>query len=267
MWQGSVVICRGGRVPGRGMLTERPVEDPPRHSGPDLLDSGPVLQVGRQLVGKLSCLDGIKEPVGTHPPSEEESFSVHPDDPGGTFVLRLFQGDLVVLRGRNFHGKFRILGCFATYGEEPTKTMEGRVDILPGVPLPLGELQFRFSRSGGPGGQNVNKVETRVEVWIPIASSRAFPDPVRRLLIDRLGSRLDERGGLRVAVDESRSQFRNREMAIERLARILKLALRPRKSRKVTRPTAVSRLERVRQKKLKGEKKKRRSLSRFLGDD
>ncbi len=154
-----------------------------------------------------------------------------------------------------------------TYAEEPTKTMEGRFEILPGLSLPFGDLQFRFSRSGGPGGQNVNKVETRVEVWIPITSSRAFPDTVRQQLIDRLGPRLDNRGGLRVAVDESRSQFRNRELAVERLAMILRGALRPRKPRKATGPTAASRLRRVRRKKLKSEKKKRRSLSHSLEDE
>ncbi len=145
--------------------------------------------------------------------------------------------------------------------------MEGRFDILPGLPLPIGDIQFRFSRSGGPGGQNVNKVETRVEAWIPIASSRAFPDPVRQQLIERLGARLDERGGLRVAVDESRSQFRNRELAVERLVMILRGALRPRKPRKATRPTVASRLEKARRKKLKSAKKKRRSLSHSLENE
>lgn len=145
--------------------------------------------------------------------------------------------------------------------------MERRFEILPGLSLSLGDLQFRFSRSGGPGGQNVNKVETRVEVVLPIASAQGFPDHVREQLLSRLGGRLDERGWLRVTADESRSQFRNRELAVERLAKILRDALRPRKKRKATGPTAASRREKARQKKLHGEKKRRRAISHTPQDE
>jgi ribosome-associated protein len=142
--------------------------------------------------------------------------------------------------------------------------MERHLQIRPGFSLTSSDLHFRFSRSGGPGGQNVNKVETRVEVGIPVASSRVLPQTVRERLVARLGGRLDEDGWLRVAADESRSQFRNREIAIERLTTILREALRPLKSRKPTRPTGASRLEKAREKKLQSEKKRRRSSSRFL---
>jgi ribosome-associated protein len=134
-------------------------------------------------------------------------------------------------------------------------------EILPGLTLPVGEIQLRFSRSGGPGGQNVNKVETRVEAALPITFSRAFPEEVRERLLARLGGRLDDEGWLRVTVNESRSQFRNREIAVERLAAILRNALRPRKTRKASRPTAASRLKMARRKKLQSEKKKRRASS------
>jgi ribosome-associated protein len=145
--------------------------------------------------------------------------------------------------------------------------MDGHFEILPGIPLPVGEIQFRFSRSGGPGGQNVNKVETRVEAGFPITSSQTLPERVREQLCARLGPRLDDEGWLRVTVNESRSQFRNREIAVERLATILRNALRPRKTRKPSRPTAASRREKARRKKLQSEKKKRRASSRVPAID
>jgi len=145
--------------------------------------------------------------------------------------------------------------------------MDRQLEILPGLLLPLGEVEYRFSRSGGPGGQNVNKVETQVEAGFPVSSSRAIPDPLRALLLEKLGGRLDEEGWLRVTVSESRSQFRNREIALERLAAILREALRRRKTRKASRPTAASRLERVRRKKLHGEKKRGRASSRSFDSD
>jgi len=145
--------------------------------------------------------------------------------------------------------------------------MERRFEILPGLSLSFSDLQFRFSRSGGPGGQNVNKVETRVEVALPIASAQVLPEQVREQLLSRLGRRLDEGGWLRVTVDESRSQYRNRELAVERLAMILRNALRPRKKRKATRPTVASRREKARQKKLHGEKKRRRASSHSPEDE
>ncbi len=144
----------------------------------------------------------------------------------------------------------------------------GRVlEILPGILLPVSEITFRFSRSGGPGGQNVNKVETRVEAGFPVGRSQMLDGEVREQLLSRLGRRLDDDGWLRVTVNESRSQFRNRELAVARIAAILRNALRHRKVRKPTRPTAASRLKKAGRKRHLSEKKRGRASARFVEDE
>jgi ribosome-associated protein len=106
--------------------------------------------------------------------------------------------------------------------------------------VPEHELTIRATRAGGPGGQHVNKAATRVEVVWDVAASPSLTAEQRARLVERLASRLDSRGRLRVVADEHRSQLRNREMAVGRLRSLVAAALRPRKRRIPTRPTAAS---------------------------
>jgi ribosome-associated protein len=129
---------------------------------------------------------------------------------------------------------------------------DGFLKISPELQLPLSELQFRASRSGGPGGQHVNKASTRVEVWWDVASSAAVSEEQRARLLLRLATRLDGAGRLRVVDGGSRSQLRNREAATERLARLVTEALHVPKTRKRTRPSRAAKAARV-------EAKRRRS--------
>jgi ribosome-associated protein len=133
--------------------------------------------------------------------------------------------------------------------------MEAQYRISRGASLVAGELRFRFSRSGGPGGQNVNKVSTRVELLFDVAHSPSLPPAVRDRLMERLGDRVDEQGILHVVVDESRSQWQNREIAVNKIVALLRAALLPRKVRVPTRATHTSSLKRQQAKRAQGMKK------------
>jgi ribosome-associated protein len=140
--------------------------------------------------------------------------------------------------------------------------MENRLYIRSDVIIPISEIELRFSRSGGPGGQNVNKVSTKVEARWRLDTSSALTPTRRDQLRSALGDHLDADGALRVVVDESRSQWKNRVLALQRLGDILKEALRPKKARVATRPSRSSKAEKLRHKKLQSVKKKLRAASR-----
>ncbi len=127
--------------------------------------------------------------------------------------------------------------------------------------IPIAELQFKTSRSGGPGGQNVNKLETRVEVLLDIAHSQSIPDSIRYRLLNTLSSQLDSSGVLHVVAQDTRSQWKNKQLAIERLTDILKIALIVRKKRVATKPTHTAREVRIRTKKARGQTKRMRKVS------
>jgi ribosome-associated protein len=122
--------------------------------------------------------------------------------------------------------------------------------------LPLAELEFRASRSGGPGGQHVNTSSTRVELWWDVANSPTLSDEQRRRLVDRLATRLDGKGRLRVVAGGSRSQLRNREEATERLRQMVAAALVVPKARKRTRPSRAEKAGR------REEKRRRAAVKR-----
>jgi ribosome-associated protein len=130
--------------------------------------------------------------------------------------------------------------------------------IAPGLDLPLAELDYRASRSGGPGGQHVNTSSTRVEVWWDVARSPALSEEQRARLLRRLASRLDGAGRLRLVSSSSRSQLRNREEVTERLARLVADALVVPKRRKPTRPSRAAKAARVEAKRRRGATKRER---------
>ena len=132
------------------------------------------------------------------------------------------------------------------------------LEISPALRLPAAELEYRASRSGGPGGQHVNTSSTRVEVWWDVAASPSLSEEQRARLLARLASRLDARGRLRLVSSGSRSQLRNREEVTARLARLVAEALVVPKRRKATKPGRAAKAARLEAKRRRSERKRER---------
>ena len=122
----------------------------------------------------------------------------------------------------------------------------------------LKEIKIYTARASGPGGQHVNKTESKVELhWDPVASD-AVSEQERTLLFKRLGKRLTKEGLLILYCQESRSQLKNREIVEDRFVRLIESSLKPAKKRVRTRPTRSSVEKRLKNKKALAEKKARR---------
>jgi len=132
------------------------------------------------------------------------------------------------------------------------------LEIQPGLLIPEDEIQVSYSRSGGPGGQNVNKLETRVTLRYSVRESRALDEDQRARLLARLSSRLTSEGELLVHASRQRVQGRNEKEGRERLAGILRDALALPKKRRATRPTRGSKKRRLAQKQRRSETKRLR---------
>ena len=131
------------------------------------------------------------------------------------------------------------------------------VQITNEVAIPLSELSFRYARSSGPGGQHVQRTETKVELLFDLAGSPSLSEPQRALALSRLGGRLDQQGVLHLVSQAGRSQLENRADVVERFRLLLRAALKPSKARRPTRPTAAARQQRL-------EGKRRRSRAKRL---
>jgi ribosome-associated protein len=130
--------------------------------------------------------------------------------------------------------------------------MDGEsIRVTRSVVLPVADVEFRYSRSSGPGGQHAQKSETRVEALLDVESSQALTDAQKRRVLERAGP------VLRAIAQDERSQLRNRELALERLVDQLRRALRVERRRVPTRPTEASRERRL-------EEKRRRSRTKRL---
>jgi len=130
--------------------------------------------------------------------------------------------------------------------------------VSPRLTIPAGELSIQFARSGGPGGQNVNKVSSKVDLrWHP-ASSSALTEHDRAYLLERLRSRLTTEGELIVTSTATRDQLKNRDDAAKKLALIVRTALERPKPRKESKPSRGAKRRRVADKRHHAEIKRNR---------
>jgi ribosome-associated protein len=130
--------------------------------------------------------------------------------------------------------------------------------MLPPAPTFLPEITFQTSRSSGPGGQNVNKVESRVELRWHLQDSQVLTPLQKQLVLEKLAGQLTLEGYLLVVAQDDRSQLRNKEIALARFYALLQKSLRRPKPRRATRPSAGAVRKRLEGKKIQSEKKANR---------
>ena len=140
---------------------------------------------------------------------------------------------------------------------------ENLLKVNEALSIPRGELDIRVSRSSGAGGQHVNKTSSRVEIFWNVRRSRALSEDQRVRLLDRLASRLTSEGSVRIVASDMRSQGRNRDLAEEKLADLVRRALVIPKKRRPTRPSKASKEARLEGKKRRSRTKRERQNKSF----
>jgi ribosome-associated protein len=141
---------------------------------------------------------------------------------------------------------------------------DNTLEINNKVSIPLAELDFRFSRSSGPGGQHAQKSSTRVELRFDMAKSPSLTDSQRARVSERLAGYVDSAGVLHLTSQSERSQLRNREEVIARFQSLMREALKRRKRRKPTKPSAKAKERRLKDKHHHSDIKKTRGRVREL---
>jgi len=137
------------------------------------------------------------------------------------------------------------------------------LEVTPSVTIPDSDLSFAFVRASGPGGQNVNKVSSAVQLRFDMAGSTALSESVKTRLRALAGRRVTDDGALLIIARNQRSQDHNRREALERLAELVRQALVVPKTRRATKPTRASRERRLESKSHQQQAKKRRSRVRW----
>jgi ribosome-associated protein len=133
------------------------------------------------------------------------------------------------------------------------------IPVTEDLAIPDEEVAFTTSRSGGPGGQNVNKLETRVTLRFDLAGSSVLSEEQKARLRERLATRITKEGALLVTSQKHRTQAANRDAAAERLAELIREALREEAPRKKTRPSRAAKARRLDEKRRQSQRKRERA--------
>jgi ribosome-associated protein len=138
------------------------------------------------------------------------------------------------------------------------------IEVTPSIQIDENEISFDFIRSSGPGGQNVNKVATGVQLRFHVNDSPGLPEDVKARLLIIARNRINAGGELIIEAKSERTQEQNRAEALLRLAELVRQAAHPPKPRRATRPTAASRVRRLEQKRRRSQVKQERRSGRDL---
>src|SRR4051812_37835511 len=141
---------------------------------------------------------------------------------------------------------------------DPVQPAAATVTLAPGVSVPESALRLQYSRSGGPGGQNVNKVNTRVQLWVPLAAIAGLSESAVGRLRTLAGSRLTIADDIHIAAETERTQERNRQAVLDRLRELILTAVKEPKRRRKTKPSRGAKERRLKGKRLRSEIKSRR---------
>mgnify|MGYP000106046914 CR=1 FL=1 len=134
------------------------------------------------------------------------------------------------------------------------------------IRVPLEEFEFRYDRSSGPGGQNVNKVNSKVTLRWSVVNSTSLPEEVRARLLQKLGGRITKNGEIVVASQRYRDQPRNQEDCLEKVRKMLEQVATAPKRRKPTKPTRGSRERRLKDKRVRSDTKRGRRNTSLDGE-